>query len=284
MQWLKDHVWWLGAVSFVTVLLSVILLPLLVTRMPADYFVAPPQPGSWRQRHPLLRIAIHAGKNALGYVLFAIGIVFLALPVGQGILTLLAALALVDFPGKRRLELRLVRMPKVLAAVSWLRSRAGRPPLRLPEEETRPADCGNMGAMGEARTFDHGADIGVLGEGRTIEEAFAGGARAMFSVMVDLDGVRPAVAVEISCAASDRELLLVRWLNALVAEADVRGTVFCEFDLSISDGRLSGTARGERFDPARHKGGVEVKGATLTELSVAQAAGGGWRAQTVVDV
>lgn len=65
----------------------------------------------------------------------------------------------------------------------------------------------------EARTFDHGADIGVLGEGRTIEEAFAGAAKAMFSVMVDVADVRPREAVAISCTASDRELLLVQWLT-----------------------------------------------------------------------
>lgn len=136
----------------------------------------------------------------------------------------------------------------------------------------------------EARTFDHGADIGVLGEGRTVEEAFAGAARAMFSVMVDLGGVEPRVAVEISCTASDRELLLVTWLNALLAEADMRGLFFCDFTVRLHDGGLAGTARGEPFDPERHAPGVEVKGATLTELEVARGEDGLWRAQTVVDV
>jgi SHS2 domain-containing protein len=138
--------------------------------------------------------------------------------------------------------------------------------------------------VAEARTFEHGADVGVLGEGRTLEEAFAGAARAMFSVMVDLAGVRPREAVEIACGASDRELLLVEWLNALLAEADLRGMVFSDFEVRFLDGRLAGTARGEPFDPARHVPGVEVKGATLTELKVARGADGRWRAQTVVDV
>jgi len=136
----------------------------------------------------------------------------------------------------------------------------------------------------ECRTFDHGADIGVLGEGRTIEEAYAGAARAMFSVMVDVAGVRPREAVEISCTATDRELLLVQWLNALLAEADVRGLVFCDFEVRLLEGGLAGTARGEPFDPGRHVPGVEVKGATLTELKVARGEDGLWRAQTVVDV
>lgn len=136
----------------------------------------------------------------------------------------------------------------------------------------------------EARTFDHGADIGVLGEGRTLEESFVGAARAMFSVMVDLSGVRPLQSVEIACTASDRELLLVRWLNALLAEADLRGMVFCDFEVRLLDGGLAGTARGEPWDLERHVPGVEVKGATLTELEVARGEDGIWHAQTVVDV
>jgi len=136
----------------------------------------------------------------------------------------------------------------------------------------------------EGRTFDHGADIGVIGEGRTIEEAFAGAAYAMFSVMVDVAGVRPREDVEISCVATDRELLLVQWLNALLAEADLRGMVFCDFAVRLVDGGLTGIARGEPFDPERHVPGVEVKGATLTELEVARGDDGRWRARTVVDV
>ena len=136
----------------------------------------------------------------------------------------------------------------------------------------------------EARTFDHGADIGVLGEGRTVEEAFVGAARAMFSVMVDLKGLRPLQSVEIACTASDRELLLVQWLNALLAAADMRGMVLCDFEVRFLDGGLAGTARGEPFDAERHVPGVEVKGATLTELEVARGEDGNWRARTVVDV
>jgi SHS2 domain-containing protein len=135
-----------------------------------------------------------------------------------------------------------------------------------------------------SRTFDHAADIGVQGEGDTLEEAFAGAAQAMFSVMVELADVRPAVEVPIRCEASDPELLLVSFLNALLAEADLEGMVFSEFDVRIRDGQLSAKARGERFDPKRHVGGVEVKGATLTELKVARGADGRWVAQTVVDV
>lgn len=137
---------------------------------------------------------------------------------------------------------------------------------------------------GRAETFDHEADIGVAGEGATLADAFEAAARAMFSIMYDLDRVAPGIDVRVSCAASDDELLFVRWLNTLLAEADLRGLVFSEFALAgIAGHRLDGVARGELFDPDRHGRGVEVKGATLTELRVARGPAG-WRAQTVVDV
>ncbi|MHC4133362.1 MAG: archease [Planctomycetota bacterium] len=137
---------------------------------------------------------------------------------------------------------------------------------------------------GKAETFDHQADIGVAGEGTTLAAAFAAGARAMFAIMYDLDRVALRTDVRITCSASDDELLFVRWLNTLLAEADVRGLVFGDFDLAeVADHRIDGVARGEPYDPSRHGRGVEVKGATLTELRVARGPAG-WRAQTVVDV
>jgi len=134
-----------------------------------------------------------------------------------------------------------------------------------------------------ATTFDHAADIGVAGQGETLAEAFGAAARAMFGVMYDLDRVVPRREVAISCRASDHELLFVSWLNALLAEADLRGMVFSEFEVEIRNHSLVGRARGERFDPARHGRGVEVKGATLTSLRVERGPGG-WTARTVVDV
>ena len=53
---------------------------------------------------------------------------------GQGVLTILVGLLFLDFPGKFALERRLVQMKPVLAAIVWVRTKAGRPPLELPEE------------------------------------------------------------------------------------------------------------------------------------------------------
>ena len=58
----------------------------------------------------------------------------LALP-GQGVLTILAGLALLDFPGKRALELKILKRPSILGAVNWLRERRGREPLRFDDDQ-----------------------------------------------------------------------------------------------------------------------------------------------------
>ena len=132
--------------------------------------------------------------------------------------------------------------------------------------------------------FPHEADIGVRGIGRTLEEAFAFAAVAMTAAAVDPAGVRPAQRVQVTCAAPDRELLLVDWLNAIVYEMITRNMLFSRFEVRIDDGRLAGTLDGEPIDRVRHAPAVEVKGATYTALDVHRREDGLWVAQCVVDV
>jgi hypothetical protein len=73
-------------------------------------------------------------KNLLGAFLVLFGVV-MSLPgvPGQGVLTILLGVMLLDFPGKRQLELKLVSRPKVLRTVNGIRRRFDRPPLVLDE-------------------------------------------------------------------------------------------------------------------------------------------------------
>jgi len=123
---------WVVALSILAFVGSLAVLPLLVVRMPADYFVHPePKPGGWRDRHPAIRLAGHFLKNAIGVVLVAAGIVMLFTP-GQGVLSLLVGLSLLDVPGKRTVELYIVSSPAIRRAIDAIRVRAGRPPIELP--------------------------------------------------------------------------------------------------------------------------------------------------------
>lgn len=132
--------------------------------------------------------------------------------------------------------------------------------------------------------FPHGADIGVRGWGATPAEAFEQAALATSAIVVDPSLIRLETAVDISCEAESLDDLLVEWLNAVIFEMAARQMVFGAFSVEIDGLRLTAVARGERFDPDRHDGGVEPKGATYTMLRVARRDDGTWEAQCIVDV
>lgn len=106
----------------------------------------------------------------------------------------------------------------------------------------------------------------------------------MTAVITDPKLVRRNEEVSIVCEARDLELLLYKWLNALVFEMATRRFLFGAFEVSIDGMQLGGVARGEKVDRARHAPVVEVKGATLTELKVEEHQPGSWLAQCAVDV
>ena len=137
------------------------------------------------------------------------------------------------------------------------------------------------GAAGRSY-FEHDADIGVIGRGATLEQAFEDAARAMFAIMTDPDEVRPLLSLKMEFVEADTELALASWLNRLLGEARSRGLALGRFRLRRDGERWSGEAAGEPWR-AELERGVEVKGATLTMLSV-RPADGGWEARCVVDV
>ena len=132
-------------------------------------------------------------------------------------------------------------------------------------------------------TFEHEADIGIRGFGNTLEEAFENTAVALYSVMVNIDKITPKEKKVVAVSAPDRELLLVEWLNALLALSDIEHLVFSKFEVKIENMSLIGSAWGEPLDHVRHEAHVEVKGATYHMLSVREE-DGRYQAQCVVDV
>lgn len=133
-QWIALHeteLWWALAGSTATLLVTIIGVPLLLISLPADYFV----PGKRRRVlladwHPLVRIVMLVVKNLLGGVFLLAGAAMLVLP-GQGLLTIAAGVLLVDFPGKFRMERKIISYRPVLRSVNWLRRRADRQPFDL---------------------------------------------------------------------------------------------------------------------------------------------------------
>lgn len=132
MDLLAEHqylLWWMGVGSAFVFVISLLSLPWLVAQIPDDYFVPKKRrPTQWKTRQPLIRLIILIGKNCLGYMLLLGGILMLFLP-GQGLLTMITGLLLIDYPGKFRLERKIVNTPTVLKSLNWLRAKAHKPPL-----------------------------------------------------------------------------------------------------------------------------------------------------------
>jgi len=132
--------------------------------------------------------------------------------------------------------------------------------------------------------LSHDADIGVRGFGPTLAAAFEEAAIALTAVITDPALVKPSTPVSIACAAEDREILFVEWLESLIYEMATRRMLFSRFQVAIEDGKLRATAYGEAIDVPRHQPAAEIKGATLTQLKVEKGADGLWSAQCIVDV
>jgi len=135
-EWLNDHeafLAWMVAISITTLFLSILVTPFIVIRMGEDYFLDERQipEESFKGQHPILRLSALALKNLFGVLLVITGIALLALP-GQGLLTIFMGLMLMNFPGKRSLELRIIRLPRILKSINWIRAKADHPPLKLP--------------------------------------------------------------------------------------------------------------------------------------------------------
>jgi SHS2 domain-containing protein len=157
----------------------------------------------------------------------------------------------------------------------WMVARQNPLPPSLTDPDMKPAAEPN-------EYFEHDADIGVIGRGATLEEAFESAATGMFAIMTELPAVRRERTVQIEFEEADTELALVRWLNLLLATAREHGMVFAEFRLERDGVVWRGSATGETWRRELERG-TEVKGATLTMLKVGQC-NNEWQARCVVDV
>lgn len=123
----------LGVLLFVaSFAISLAVVSFILVKIPPDYFQEDRPQEFWSGRHPVIRMLGMVAKNLLGIVLVALGIVMSVPGVpGQGILTILLGIMLLDFPGRQRLERKIVSQPRVLKNVNKLRHRFGKPELEL---------------------------------------------------------------------------------------------------------------------------------------------------------
>ena len=132
--------------------------------------------------------------------------------------------------------------------------------------------------------FEHQADIGIRGKGKTLAEAFEQAALAMFEIMVETKYLKIDKPQIVEVEGNDLNELLIAWLSELLYLKDVEGKMFSKFEIgSIDENKLVAKVYGEPIDSSRHKLKLEVKAATYTQLFVEKKETS-WIAQCLVDV
>jgi len=137
LEWVYIHeiaFWWIGILSLAAFVGTLIIIPILIVRIPANYFRRErqkPNPCDKNQHAAICFIGLVC-KNLFGAIFVLAGVALLFLP-GQGFITMLIGIMMLNFPGKFRLEQRIVQKPTVLHSINWIRTKAGRPALEIPK-------------------------------------------------------------------------------------------------------------------------------------------------------
>jgi len=138
--------------------------------------------------------------------------------------------------------------------------------------------------MGEDfEIVDHTADVGIIAYGADMSQAFASAAKALFSLITELDDVKEVLYRDIELTAPDQESLLVEWLNELIYQFDTENILFKRFDIiQLDNTQLKTRSYGEKVDSSRHKLKTGVKAATYHMLKVDK--GDGCKVQVLFDI
>jgi len=136
-DWLASHsglMWTVSVVSVAVFVVTLAIIPYCISHIPEDYLVRKrmDQEKPFAQK-PWMRSIYLVLKNLLGVILVVVGLVMFFIP-GQGIITMLIGIMLMNFPGKRRLATAIVRQPAIFKSINWTRAKALAPPLLLPPE------------------------------------------------------------------------------------------------------------------------------------------------------
>ena len=135
----------------------------------------------------------------------------------------------------------------------------------------------------EFEILEHTADIGIIAYGRVINEAFANAARAMFSLITELDKVGENEYRDIELTTPDQESLLVNFLNELIYLFDVENILFKRFDITkLSNTSLKARSYGQKADIHRHELKTGIKAATYHMLKIEK--NNGIRVQVLFDI
>ena len=134
------------------------------------------------------------------------------------------------------------------------------------------------------QTFDHTADLGLRVRADSVERLFQEAALGLTSVFVEnVQDVRCEREVSFQIDGTDLDYLLFDWLNELLFQFEHHGQVFSDFHVSLPSDGLTAVAKGESFDPERHRALQEVKAITYHGFEVREQ-DGLWLAEVILDL
>ena len=125
----KIYLVWLGTLSIIIFIFSLLTIKWLVTLIPSDYFIKKNN-SEFRSNYPIFWLVSIIIKNLVGYTLIVGGILMLVLP-GQGLFTIFVGLMLSNYPGKFYIERKFIAIPSVLSAINWLRKKSNTPSIKI---------------------------------------------------------------------------------------------------------------------------------------------------------
>ncbi len=132
--------------------------------------------------------------------------------------------------------------------------------------------------------LEHTADVGLKAYGNTLKEVFENAAVGMFSLITDIENVKPTLSEDIHVEAEDRESLLVEWLNELIYRFEVKYRIYKRFEIIEWDGEyhLHAKAYGEPLDLGRHQLMTQIKACSYHMLKIER--NDLWSAQVIFDI
>ena len=125
----------LGVISIIMFVGTIVAIPIILNRLPANYFQHDLEHKWMEDYHPIFRNIGLVAKNTVGLIFLLAGMAMLVLP-GQGILTIIIGISLLDFPGKRRLEHKLLTQPMIFQAMNSIRTKCSKSPFDSPSKST----------------------------------------------------------------------------------------------------------------------------------------------------
>ncbi len=121
--------------------------------------------------------------------------------------------------------------------------------------------------------LEHTADCGIRAYGSTLSELFSNAAAGMFSLITDLDAVKPVGEYEVRVRSKDTEALLFDFLSELLFVHETQKLLLSEFEVRMADLSVDARARGEKIERGRHPLHLNIKAVTYHGMIVDEEGG-----------